>query len=236
VISDTEVAGELQAATRLTGLRHLELDNADLDPIFLLSWPSLQHLQLSSILLFCEAGGHGGAVAPPAAALPAPAGGGHVNAEAPAVAPAVPEDGIELQQFLQAIQQLTQLQHLHLAEISLEAGPQAVLNQQQFSALVASPQLTSLELAVPDGMPLPLVGLRQLFAPGVRLPALRVLRLRGQTAGQREPQLGTDDLEALAAACPGLQVSKSVPTSMPATSRLDFYSYSNSSSGLPLPS
>jgi hypothetical protein len=147
VISDTEVAGELQAATRLTGLRHLELDNAELDPIFLLSWPSLQHLQLSSILLTCEAGGHGGAAAPPAAALPAPAGGGHANAEAPAVAPAEPEDGIELQQFLQAIQQLTQLQHLHLAEVSLEAGPQAVLNQQQFSALVASPQLTSLELA-----------------------------------------------------------------------------------------
>lgn len=90
VISDTEVAGELQAATRLTGLCHLELDNAELDPIFLLSWPSLQHLQLSSILLTCEAGGHGGAAAPPAAALPAPAGGGHANAEAPAVAPAVP--------------------------------------------------------------------------------------------------------------------------------------------------
>jgi hypothetical protein len=225
VLSDTVVAGDLQPATRLTGLRLFELVDANMEPRVLLSWPSLQHLHLSNILLTCAAAehdgaaapqaavllaaaaGNGGAAAPPPAALFAAAGGGMGNA---AVAPAVPEGEAELQQFLQALQQLTQLQHLHLAEISLEAGPQAVLQQQQqFSALVASPQLTSLELAVRYGMPLPLVGLQQLFAPGARLPALRVLRLRGRVAQPQEPQLGTDDLGALAAACPGLQVSSS---------------------------
>jgi hypothetical protein len=180
------VARDLRAATRLTALRHFELGDADLDPGVLLSWPSLQHLHLSNILLtdFC---------APPAAALLAAGGGHNVNAEAP---PAVAgQDGIELQQFLQALQQLTQLQHLHLDEISLEACLQAALNHQhQFAALVASPQLTSLELAVPSDVPLPLEGLRQLFGRGVRLPSLRVLRLRGRTEEQREPQLGTADL------------------------------------------
>lgn len=231
LLSDTEVTGELQAATRLTALRHFELNAAEMDPGVLLSWPSLQHLHLSSIMLTCASAGNGGAAAPQPAALLAAAagngvaaapqaaallaafdavmaGGGNGNAEAPAVASAVPEGEAELQQFLQALQQLTQLQHLHLAAISLEAGSQAVLHQQQqFSALVASPELTSLELAVHYGMPLPLVGLRQLFAPGAQLPALRVLRLRGRPAQPPEPQLGANDLVALAAACPGLQVT-----------------------------
>jgi hypothetical protein len=105
---------------------------------------------------------------------------------------------------MEALQHLTQLQHLQLQTFALHRSSNQLLQPEvaSYSALAASTELTSLTLHNVYGMPVPKAAFDYMFHPGRMLPHLKVLTLGGDAG---HPCVGAAQVAMIAASCPALQ-------------------------------
>jgi hypothetical protein len=107
--------------------------------------------------------------------------------------------------LLAAVQHLTQLRHLELHHCGMHPGTNQP-QQQGFSALTASTQLTSLDLqGLADDLypPVPPAACEHMFPPGRLLPNLKVLNVRASDPWY--PGMKAAHVAMIAASCPALQ-------------------------------
>lgn len=140
-------------------LLHLNLDACTFYPMVLANFTNLQHLQLTNCALL---------------AAPAPNADADAIEQAAAVAALQAANGVGQPEgtaaLLQALQALTQLQHLQLELPAMDADTQL---PESFAALTASSQLTHLCVRREGKQPLARGAMQHMFAAGRQYPHLK---------------------------------------------------------------